>query len=463
MRKQTPVILGRLRFMLGGDGLRARALRGTAFTFFGFGAQMFLRLLSNLILTRLLFPEAFGLMALVMVFMTGLEMFTDTGIQTSIVQNRRGAEPTFLNTAWTMQIVRGTFLLLMTFALALPLAEFYGQPELTALLPVAGLNVMIQSFQSMRLFLANRNLVVGRLTVLELVGQASGIVVMVLLAWLMESVWALMIGALVGSTTKVILTHLALPGPRDLFGWEHAAFGELFHFGKYIFISSIAGFLVNNADRAVLGKFVTIAELGIYNIGFFMASVPLMICFQMGGRVMLPIYTKTSPQESKANLRKIRLARGLLTAGLFAIGLSFALIGDWLISVLYEAEYALAGPIMVLLSLTYLPTIVLNPYGDLLLAAGKPKNFTIQKITLGVFQLVLLILLVKDYGILGAIITPGLAVLMVYPLTAWFAHRARGWDPVLDLFFLIIILLGATGVLRLHDTAIAEVLQGLSG
>ena len=99
-----------------------------------------------------------------------------------------------------------------------------------------------------------------------------------------------------------------------------------------------------------------------------MASVPLMVCFQLGGRVLMPIYARTPPREGPANRRKTRLARLLLTTGLIGLGFLFALTGDWLIGVLYEAEYALAGPIMVLLSLTYLPALVLNAYADLMLA-----------------------------------------------------------------------------------------------
>jgi hypothetical protein len=61
----------------------------------------------DLILTRLLFPEAFGLMALVQVFMGGLQMFSDLGVNMSIIQSKRGEDPDFLNTAWTFQILRG--------------------------------------------------------------------------------------------------------------------------------------------------------------------------------------------------------------------------------------------------------------------------------------------------------------------------------------------------------------------
>src|SRR5204863_421086 len=70
-------------------------------------AGFILRLGSNLILARLLVPEMFGLMALVNTFMMGLQMFSDVGIGPSIIQNRRGDDPAFLNTAWTIQVMRG--------------------------------------------------------------------------------------------------------------------------------------------------------------------------------------------------------------------------------------------------------------------------------------------------------------------------------------------------------------------
>ncbi len=455
-------MIARARNLLAGDGLRARALRGTAYTFLGFGAQQFLRLLSNLVLTRLLFPEAFGLMALVMVVLTGLQMFSDTGINTSIVQNKRGDDPAFLGTAWSVQIGRGVLLWGLTLALALPMAAFYDQPQLAALLPVAGFSMVILGFQSMRIATANRHLALGRLTALELGSQALGIAVMVMLAFALQTVWALVIGTLVTGAAKTTLSHLILPGPRDQARWDKSAFSELFHFGKYIFLGSIAGFAVNNADRAVLGKFITIGELGIYNIGFFMASVPLMVCFQLGTRVLMPVCSKTPPGQSADNFRKVRLARAGLSAGLVALGLLFAVSGEWVIDLLYSDTYALAGPVMVLLSLTYLPTLVLNAYGSILLAAGNSRHFTLYLALQGAVQLALLIWLVQAYGIFGAALAPGLAALLAYPLLVRFLRRVGGWDPALDAAFLVVITAGTIAVLTLHDGAIAAVMAGLA-
>lgn len=447
--------------LLTGDGLRARALRGAAFTFFGFGAQQALRLASNLVLTRLLFPEAFGLMALVLVVLTGLQMFSDTGINTAIVQNKRGDDPAFLGTAFSVQIARGGLLWLLALALALPMAAFYDQPQLAALLPVAGLAALIQGFQSMRLATANRHIALGRLTALELGSQALGIAVMVALAWVWPSVWALVVGTLVSAAAKTALSHILLAGPPDRIRWERAAFAELFHFGKYIFLGSIAGFLVNNADRAVLGKFITIGELGVYNIGFFMASVPMMVGFQLSHKVLTPLYARTPPCGGPENFRKVRLARAGLSAVLIALGLGFAVSGEWLVGLLYEDRYALAGPVMVLLSLTFLPGVLLNAYSGLLVASGNSRAFTLYVAVLGAVQLGLLLWLVQTQGILGAVLAPGLAVLLAYPLQAHLARRAGGWDPMLDAAGLAAIAAGTAGVLALHDGAIAAVMAGL--
>ena len=90
--------------------LGQRVLRSSVVTIAGYGFNQVVRLGSNLILTRLLFPEAFGLMALVNVFMMGVVLLSDLGISQSVMQSKRGDDPVFLDTAWTVQIVRGSIL-----------------------------------------------------------------------------------------------------------------------------------------------------------------------------------------------------------------------------------------------------------------------------------------------------------------------------------------------------------------
>ena len=87
------------------ETLRDRATLASIWTVGGFGMQKVLQLGSNLILTRLLFPEAFGLMTLANVILIGIQMFSDVGIKPAIVQSEHGEKEDYLNTAWTVQII----------------------------------------------------------------------------------------------------------------------------------------------------------------------------------------------------------------------------------------------------------------------------------------------------------------------------------------------------------------------
>ena len=110
--------------------LRRLALSGSLWTFLGYGLSQLLRLAAHMLLARLLFPEAFGLMAIVNVFVHALQMFADLGITTSIVQSARGEDRAFLDTAWTLQILRGGGVWLASVLVAWPVAAAYAQPQL---------------------------------------------------------------------------------------------------------------------------------------------------------------------------------------------------------------------------------------------------------------------------------------------------------------------------------------------
>ena len=218
-----------------GDSYQARAVRGTALTVVSFGGQNFLRLASNLILTRLLFPEAFGLMVLVQVVLSAAAMFSDVGLRDSIIRDERGSETSFQNTVWTLQIARGFLLTGAILVLAQPLARFYEEEILADLLVLSAFVPAVHGFESTKIHLANRELILGRLTALSLGSQVVGIATMVLLAIWLNSVWALAIGGIVGAATAVVLSHLIMPGaPNRLYFERDAARLDRAH--KHIYI-----------------------------------------------------------------------------------------------------------------------------------------------------------------------------------------------------------------------------------
>ena len=370
------IIPSKLMSLFHGGGLKARALRGSAWTTVGFGTSQVIRLLSNLLLTRLLFPEAFGLMAIIQVFMQGLAMFSDVGIGPSIIQNRRGDDPAFLNTAWTLQVIRGFGLFAFTCLISVPVAYFYHEPSLMTLMPVAGLSAVIAGFNPTKLITANRKLFLGRITVIDIAAQIISVATLVVLAWSLNSVWALVLGGLVGGIAKLFFVHKFISGIKNKFCWDSDSLRSMVHFGKWIFLSSILGFFVQQGDKLVLATFMSTAELGIYSIAFFLASAPLALNQKLNHLIFFPIYSELkdlSSDQLRPKVIKARIAScGLLLPPLIV----FILFGNFIVTHLYDARYWQAGWMMQILSVGYAISVGTN-IGPFYLAQGNSKLFLI--------------------------------------------------------------------------------------
>lgn len=416
-------------------GILARAARGSAWTALSFFAAQGFRLGSNLILTRLLFPEAFGIMALVTVLLVGLTLFSDMGTGPAIMQSKRGDDPDFLNTAWTLQILRGGMLWLTACVLAYPAALFYDQPLIAVLLPVASLSLLFAGLEPTRVDTANRHLLLGRLTVLDLLSTLIGILVMLGLAYVLRSVWALALGGVITAALRLMLLTLFLPGPGNRLRWEKAAGQELIHFGFWIFLSSVCGFLVSQGDRAVLGKFLSIEGLGVYNIGAFLAMFPIMLGSTVTARVLIPIYREHKENDPVARKRLERI-RFFVTGGLILALAFFALAGPTIVHVLYDDRYRSAGGVMVAISVVQMIVVVFLTYDQAALAQGDSKGFFVVSAAKAGLQTAGFLIGALYLGLAGAMIGQAIGMIVYLPIIARLAWRHKVWDARHDGVFL---------------------------
>ena len=416
-------------------GIMSRAARGSAWTALSFVAAQGFRLASNLILTRLLFPEAFGIMALVTVLLVGLTLFSDMGTGPAIMQSKRGDDPDFLNTAWTLQILRGVLLWVAACVLAYPAALFYGQPLIAVLLPVASLSLLFAGLEPTRVDTANRHLLLGRLTVLDLLSTLIGIVVMLGLAYAMRSVWALALGGVVTAAVRLVLLMLFMPGQRNHLRWEKAAGHELLHFGFWIFLSSVCGFLVSQGDRAVLGKFLSIEGLGIYNIGAFLAMFPIMLGSTVTARVLIPIY-REHPEDDAAARKRLYRIRFYLTGGLILCLSFLSLAGPAIVDVLYDTRYQSAGGVMVAICAVQMIVVVFLTYDQAALAQGDSRGFFVVSAAKASLQTLGFLIGAYYMGLAGAMLGQAIGMLLYVPIIARLAWRHRVWDARHDAVYL---------------------------
>ncbi len=437
--------------------LMKRVIRGSMWTVGGHLTSQVLRLGSNLILSRLLFPEAFGLMALVFTFLSGLQMLSDFGVLPNIIQSKRGEDPVFLNTAWTLHAVRGGILWLGACALAFPVSLFYHEPILLYLLPVVGLSTILEGLVSTKWATANRKLDLRRLTTLDLTIQTTGIIVMLAGAGLARAlhapkdlaIWALVLGSLSSSITRLLLSHFALKGEPNRFAWDKEALTELASFGRWVFITTLLTFFALNASNLIIPRILGVAFLGVFSFAQNLSRLSYEIVNMIGARVLFPSYSelvRDRPERLYPVLKKSRLVLHALTAGTCIL---FVLFGKPLIGIMYDHRYADAGWILQLLALGVMVTTPGSTYTNVLLAQGKTAILTALMAIQTAIQFAALFLgyrLGGDFGVIVGIAATGW---LLYPFQAICYARLRLWQPEVDLP-LIALATGLATLVFLH-------------
>lgn len=441
-------------------GLKQRAVRSVMWTLSGQGVSQVIRFGSNLLLAWLLAPHVFGLMALVNTFMVGLEMFSDIGITPGIIRSKRGGDTRFLNTAWTMQIVRGFVLWGAACAIAWPVSRVW-PPELLYLLPVAGLQSVIAGFASTSLATLSRKLMIGRLTLLSFARQVISVAVMV--GWALferevlhkdPTVWALVAGNLAGMTARVVASHALLPGIRHRLTWDPAAARELMSFGQWIFLSTVVTFFAMQTDKLLFEPLMGAggtALLGVYWFASqFVQQVPTLAS-RLNSLVGFPALSEVHRTSDHARfVLRMRQVRAYLVLPTTACLILAGLVGPFVMEWLYPNEYVGVGWMISTMVIGALAGTVNTSYGSAWMATG--QTAAVLATNAAQFALVVACGLIghRLAGLEGFVFGASSVQWLLYPVTAALAIRGGVWQPKLDFLALGIGVAGAAALLTLH-------------
>ena len=417
--------------------MSGRAISGSLWAFVGFGGSQFIRLGSNLILTRLLFPDVFGLMALVQVALGAIQMLSDVGISTSVVRDKRGDEPEYLNTAWTLQIIRGGVIWGLCLVVAYPLASFYDAPELALLIPVVGLSALIQGFYAPSVMSLKRHLRLKSLIFWELIAQSIAVASTLLLVWYFRSIWGIAFGGLLGATASLVLSYRLPSAAKPRFRLEYQAAADIYRFGKWIFVSSFISFFINKGDVLVLGAFLTKQNLGVFAIAAIWSKIVLELLLKVNQLVLLPIYSDIGRDNKKRNLLAVRNIRMYLL--LVTLPMVWALVigGQFFIDILYDSRYSSAGWMLQVLAVGTIGSVITVTTANALLAFGDSFGFMLFQAARGVLLLVCMIIGSHYFGVVGLIAGISASKFLCYPILAVIVKKHRVWWLGLDIFAVI--------------------------
>lgn len=358
---------------------RARALvthphtRQVAWVVTPFAITQVARLASSLVLTRLLAPEAFGLMLLVNAVRTGTELLSDIGIGQSVVRSANGEDHRFLDVAWTLQLIRGLLLTAFMLVAAGPIADLYGKPELGPIVLAIAPIFIITGLQSPALFLIQRRMTLHRQALFDLVAVITGIVISIAFALVIPSVWALVLGLLVGTAFSTALTYVV--GDRRLprFAWDKGFVREIVGFGKWIFLSTALYFAATSYDKLYFVAAVPIALAGVYGVARTFSDMFAQLAQRTGTFLVFPKVAAMGERRDAAMAARLRGTRRKVLA-LVAVATGAAVAGsDQFILLAYDQRYH-AAAFMIPVMFVGVWFGILSAFADaMLMGAGRPQ------------------------------------------------------------------------------------------
>jgi len=416
------------------SSLSSRARPAAVWTFAGIAFGNVVRLLSNLLLTRLLAPDLYGLMSVGNVIVGALIMLSDIGLAQSVIQSSRGHERRFLDTVWSVKVARGLLLttILGAIAAALTLTRLfapemlsgsYADPRLVQVLLVLLFLPLADGFESTNLILLRRAVNLKPVVLIELGGQLLSTVVMAAMALWHASIWVLPVGWVLYSTFKTAVSF-TVEGPGNRFCWDSEIAHEVWHFSKWILFSSSLTFIYRDGDRFILGGLLDAREMGLYGVCVLLLSAVKQVVGTLAGNVGMPALAeiaRTRPSQLADAYRRCRMPIDVICmciAGMLFGG------APLIVRILFDHRYQDATPIFRLVSLLLIPYRYVL-FDQLQVATGKTK----QLFKRGLLQVALMVTaLPVGYhlgGMMGAVWGVLISNFAIMPLI-WYLEAREG-------------------------------------
>jgi O-antigen/teichoic acid export membrane protein len=452
-----------------GSSLKARGARGATILGVATVGERTFRFVRNMLLARILAPEAFGTMAMVVAVSSVFETFSDVGVRQSIIQNKTGAEKEYLNVAWWFQSLRGFGLYILAVIVSPWVSRFYDLPELLPLLKVSFITMIVNGLTSPRVYVLEKRLQFGRYVILTQGSGLLGTLLTIGLAFYLRNVWALVIGLVAEAAVRCILSFILCPMLPQL-SIDRESLKKLIYFAKGIFGLSFLTVIISQIPVFVLGKVASGVQLGMYYMVFQLAEQPVQLFDRVVGRVLLPAFAEK--QDNKESICRVLLAMAR-TIGILGIPL-LAFVGSCaglILSVVYGSKYAEAAiPFSLLCVWGLIFTQAIN-LSSILLGLGLPCLHRRAVALRGLLLASLIYPCTVYWGLSGAAaaVLVAYSVGLIMPLV-WMrkligldlTEYMRSWLPGLLLSGFVFIPIGLVNITSLRGDGTNVVVAGLA-
>lgn len=280
-----------------GKDIESRTREGIYWTAVFNAFNYALRIISSIIIARILFPEDFGLMGLATLTISFADLLANFGFGMALVQRKELEDDHLHTTFWINAVLMSSLTAGLFFAAGL-MGEFFKDVRVVPVLQVISFQFVLRAFHGVPNALLIREM---RFRQLGLVNTSRAMVAMLLpipLALAGLGVWALVIPNLVADLVKsVAMTVQSRYVPR--FRFRRRAMNDLFSFGIWAYINNYLNYLTDNIDYIVIGRVLDTAQLGFYERAFNLMSMPRKRLQRLANNVLLGTYSRMQDEDMR--------------------------------------------------------------------------------------------------------------------------------------------------------------------
>jgi lipopolysaccharide exporter len=345
-----------------------------------FAGQACVRFASSLILTRILLPEAYGIITILMSISFTLIMLADIGTYTSIVRAPNGDTPAYLNTAWTIRFARSTLNATVMFFGAPAIVRMFGQPALGDPLRVFALWFLIDALESNSVPMAARRKNTRVVLYSDFVASLLSTVFTVIYCYFSRTFWGMVYGLLLNRALFVAFSYLFYREFRPRFGFDRSAARDILQFTRFVMPSSILTLFLSQFDKAVFLRFFDLRMLGIYGVANNIAGQVESLISRTSEMVVYPRCAHNFRSDPKSFPEKYYTdnIRVFAVTGMMAAGVGGA--AQLIIPFLYDPRYALAAEVLQTVMIRAALLSIASPAETMLIAAGQSHVILVSNI-----------------------------------------------------------------------------------
>jgi lipopolysaccharide exporter len=352
--------------------LRSINFKGDLFaTGFSFGGLLLIKLISSIILTRILRPEAYGVITIITSISFVVAMLADTNVSLFLIRDKNAEEPRYINTAWTMRLCRCLLNTTIVFLCApLITTTIYHAPELVAPLRVYAICDAISGFSSMAFVLAVRRKR-SRITMYsELVAVLISTTFSVIYCHFSRNYWGIVYGMVLNSLLLMIFSYRFYPEFRPKLQFDKTAAREILSFTKFTMPSSLLTIAMTQFDKAVFLRLFDLRLLGIYGLAGNIANPVESLVAKISSQVLYPRCAHNYRDDKDTFSLKYYTENVKLFASIMIVPAAVAGCAHLLIALLYDPRYAQAANVLQAFMLRAMLLSLSTPAEDLLIASG---------------------------------------------------------------------------------------------